>query len=120
MTSLLLSQQAMLFCSRGCCCWTLNYFHILKFTTWTQNVVYDVDQLIRSLNEIQEYLSFKEDEINQLKLSDSQEMQNLMKRIMELEGFALVQRRTDQSTCVEIDEPGEKLKRLEKTNGERI
>ncbi|KAK6630089.1 hypothetical protein RUM43_015082 [Polyplax serrata] len=87
MTTLILSQQAMLFCSRGCCCWTLNYFHILKFTTWNQNVVYDVDQLIRSLNEIQEYLSFKEDEINQLTLSDSKEMQNLMKRMMELEGL---------------------------------
>ncbi|KAK6616864.1 hypothetical protein RUM44_005302 [Polyplax serrata] len=34
-------------------------------------------------------------------------MQNLMKRIMELE---------DQTTCVEIDEPGEKLKRLENRN----
>ncbi|KAK6630088.1 hypothetical protein RUM43_015081 [Polyplax serrata] len=30
--------------------------------------------------------------------------------------FALVQRRTDQTTCVEIDEPGEKLKRLENRN----
>ncbi|KAK6619529.1 hypothetical protein RUM43_012286 [Polyplax serrata] len=56
-----------------------------KSTTWNQNYVDEVNQLKRSLNEMQEYLSFKEQEIYQLKLSQSNELQTLNMKLFEME-----------------------------------